>query len=262
MNNKDVQQINFSFDQYLNFVYNWTLINSLAFNPNLKQVISDDLYINCFDQSRLLELLRLYLYGCKNLNNFDEDIKNNLYFLIGYIAELDKTTDKYKKNDMINDMKILLNNTGNNNYDFIRNQIILRDFGNLNYNKNLKKLNKVSDDNLNEFKNIYYNSIGNDSVILSFLMLNNGKFYNDGYKEVFLTKEFYRSVNVFLNDHYCLFCNETDFLNKIDFCFNKIIEFVECSSDTVILNADLDEEFFDIAEVTKKLVKKVAKRFQ
>ena len=77
---------------------------------------------------------------CKALNIFDDDIKNNLYLLINHIAELDKKTDKYKKNEILNNMKIILNNMGTDNYDFIRNQIILRDFGNLNYKKNLKKI--------------------------------------------------------------------------------------------------------------------------
>ena len=43
MNDKDVKMISRSFDEYLNFVYNWNFINSLAFSSNIKKAVTADI---------------------------------------------------------------------------------------------------------------------------------------------------------------------------------------------------------------------------
>ncbi len=261
MNDKDVKMISRSFDEYLNFVYNWNFINSLAFSSNIKKAVTADIFSDCFEPSNILSFLPLYLLKCKALNIFDDDIKNNLYLLINHIAELDKKTDKYKKNEILNNMKIILNNMGTDNYDFIRNQIILRDFGNLNYKKNLKKINNISNDIIDDSKSTYYDSIENDYAMLKFLMLNKKDFCDKYYKDVFLTKNFYRSINSFISDYCLLFCSETDFLSKVNFSLDKLEEFTKYSNTTAILNSNIDYEFYNIVDTTGKLVKKIAKKF-
>jgi len=254
-NNKKI--IKLTFDQYLNCIYNLKLINSLIFSSNIDRSINKVINNESFSYFKILEFLSVYLPIYQEYNIFDDHIKNNLYFLINYFAENDLKTDKYKKTNMLNSLKILLNNINNNNYDFIRKQILLRDFGNLNYNKNLKKINNITTDVLDKYKYIYYSSIENDYATLNYLMINKDIFYNEFYKEVFLSKNFYRSINSFLNDNYILFCNETDFLSKVNFSLDKIGEFIINGSDFDISQANFDEEFFDIVNVTEKLVKKI-----
>lgn len=258
MDNKEIQ---LTLNEFIDMIYNYTLINSLVFSIDIEKFIHDNLKIDNFNTSILLKNFKNYLAINKDKNIFDDQIKDNCYFFINYISEIDNITEKSEKNSIINEMKINLNNTSYSNFDFLREQILLRDYGDSHYNRNKAKINKISDRILNDYKEIYYRSISNDFLVMSLLLIEEQKFYNEGYKLFLLCKDFYRSINYFIQNYNFLF-KSLDWLNRIKFVMNKDLRLLTNVDDVSNLEfeSEIDDEFLDIMEITQKLVKKIDKK--
>lgn len=255
MNNEEIE---LKFEDYINIIYNYTLINSLVFAVDIKEYIKNHLKIDNIDKSMLLKGLRSYLSINKNQNIFDNKIKDNFYFLIDYLSEQNCFIDSLEKNSIINDMKIMLNNISCDNLDFIRSQILLRDYGNLHYAWNKAKINKISDQVINRCKDSYYGSISNDFLVINLLLLEKQKFYNQDHKLFLLCTDFYRSINYFTQNYSILFQN-LDLVNRIKFIMSEDLKLLinEVSMDNPKIIQKADIEFLNIMGITQKLVKKL-----
>lgn len=262
MKNNNYEEIKITINDYIDIIYNYMLINSLVFTNNFDCNLIKILMNYNLKPSQLLNLISTYLQINKDSKIFDNNIKNNVYNLIGYIASLDDEIKPLEKNKMLNNMKILVNNMDNNNYDFIRSQILLRDYGNFNYKWNYHKLKRIPDYYLDELKNVYYNSIENDFNMLNFLLLDNEQFYNKKYELNLGYKQFYRSMNVFINNNSVLFYKDDDAINKIKFMMEKDINIILNDAYNSVFSEDYNNEFLDIIFVTEKLVKKLDRKLR
>lgn len=245
--NKEFQD---SFEQYVDNVYNYTFINSLIFSSNIRNYINE-LEIDKIDKSYLLDLSKDYLLENKTNNMFDDKLKQNFYLLIGYISENNNLVNNYEENSIINAIKITLNNLDNDNLEFLRKQILLRDYGSI-YKFNKFKLNRMLATDMTRLKEIYYKSITDDLAVLNMLRLGSSMFYNEAYKMYLLSKNFYRSTNYFMLKESRLFEN-CEYLNRLRFIKEQDLDLLVSGQYD---ENNIDSEFYDIASVNNRLIKK------
>lgn len=220
-------------------------INAIIFSDNINnrlKIIEN----NSVDKIFLLDLFYAYLQKNKDRNMFDEKLINNCYKLIDYLNQ--SNIDQLNK---INEMKIILNNDENYNLGFLRSQILLRDYGSSYYSFNRIRINKIPDSVISKLKEVYYLSIVYDLNFLNIFKYDEETFnkVNDMY---LLNKNFYRSLNYFIIKCGPFFKNQ-NYMNRIRFIIEKDLN--------LILNKmyDVDDEFFDIVNVTNHLIKKIDK---
>lgn len=247
MENEDKQ---ISFLQYVDNLYNDTLIKSLIFSSNIRNYISY-LELDYIDKSELLEIAYNCLLKNRTSNMFDEKIKANFYTLIRYILEDDNIVSNSDENTIINDIKIILNSLDNNNFSFLKAQVSSRDYGTI-YKFNNLKLKQLFKEDIFIIKNIYYQSITDDFAILNMLRINDSLFYNGNYKNYLLNKNFYRSINYFMVKENKLFEN-SEYLKRVKFIREKDLDILTSGQYE---ENNVDEEFYDIASVNNRLIKK------
>ena len=241
------------FDDSVNRIYDYTLIESLVFALDIKKYI-DKLGIENYNKKKLLCNFYEYLQANKDENIFDKKLKNNYYYLLDYINDNSTKSERLEQNEIIRDIKIALNNIGNDNLDFLKEQIILREYSIRFYNFNLFMINKISNQTILDYKDVYYESISNDFLFLD-LLLKDEKDFQDNYSKYLLNVNFYRSMNYFLAIYDWLF-QKSEILDRTKF----IIE-----NDSLLLknlqysSSEFDEELSMICNVTKKMVKKIEK---
>ena len=259
---KDKEEIFITFDQYCKFIYNYKLINSLIFSTNIDSYITNTLKIDQIESKSLLEGLKSYLEFNQGQNIFDEKNKENFYFLIDYLCNQNEFKNNENVIETINELKILLNRIQSyDNNDFVRSQIVLRDYGIMHYNWNFMKLKRIPDFVISIYKREYYESISNDIVVLNCLNSDDEKFYSEDYKKILLDKNFYRSINSLMIDNIVIFEHNSDFLNRINFILNKDLDILNSDCDTRDFTSnDIDDEFFEILNVTNKMIKKLSRK--
>lgn len=247
MENEDKQ---ISFLQYVDNLYNDTLIKSLIFSHNIGDYISY-LGVDDIDKSLLLEMVYNYLLKNRNSNIFDEKIKANFYTLITYIVEDSDMVRNVETNVTINDIKIILNSLDNNNLPFLKNQISLRDYGAI-YKFNNLKLKRLFKEDISIIKSTYYKSITDDFAILNMLRIDDSLFYDENYKKYLLNKNFYRSINYFMVKESKLFENP-EYLERIKFIRETDLDMLTSGQYD---ENNIDDEFYDIASINNRLIKK------
>lgn len=243
------------------FYYN-TLINSLVFSPNIK----NDLKINCsfFENNRdgflyMTECFGRYLEEHKAQNIFDGMVKNNIYEIANYLYEKFPyvgcntiNSDKLLLNDFLNAIKKYLN-VCSNNTDYIREQILMRDYGiKSKLSPYWSTLKKIADSDIELYKEEYYVSISRDILILNLLKESEENFYHNDYEAFLLNKDFYRSINYFMVKENKLFEN-SEYLKRVKFIREKDLDILTSGQYE---ENNVDEEFYDIASVNNRLIKK------
>ncbi len=243
-----------------NELYYDTLINSLAFSPNIK----NDLNVYCafFNNNRNVFLyfaqrLGIYLEKHKGKGIFDLKVKNNVYEIISYLySRFPYSTnnindrDKLLLNEFLNSIKVYLNCCSDNNLDFIREQILMRDYGSKSkLNPNWRVLKKVVDCDIELCKGEYYASISRDILIMNLLNESSDDFYNNDYEAFLLNKDFYRSINYFWLTSSEVHLNK-QYYERISFIINTNLDLLMSGSDDFA-----DEEFADIHNATHRLLK-------
>ena len=249
------------FEKYLDAIYDCTLINSLIFSFDIKNDINVRLkqFDNETCEQFIQELIKLVEHY-KNYEMFDKHIKNNIYDLMDYLLNVNNNLNKEKKCEYLNELKLILNNCSNDNTEFIRNQISIRDYG-LRYNKNKFKLRDVknaSDSTINSLKGLIYDSISYDIDILNLMESENHKEVYEKASMFFATKAFYRSLNYFLVTNQFIFFDSNKF-EKIKYVLDENIKKIYGIEDEIELEK-YDDEFFDIASISTKLVKKIERK--
>ena len=86
-----------------------------------------------------------------------------------------------------------------------------------------------------------------------------GDYIKERYKLFLLCKDFYRSINYFIQNYNFLF-KSLDWINRIKFVMNKDLRLLTNVDDVRNLEFEIDDEFLDIMEITQKLVKKIDKK--
>ena len=181
-------------NEFLEYFYEVT-INSLTFSNNIDEDLN--IYFKKFTNIEilnLLEQLKLFLEQKNNENIFDSFSKNNIYKMTTFFC------DKLGYKEDVNQVKIYLNNQTENNSDFLRQQILLRDYAasRLDNLKMYMRLQKTSDDIIFENKKEYYSSINYDMLFLMKLIMSDKDFYDFDYTANAFNKSFYRSLNYFI----------------------------------------------------------------
>lgn len=247
-------------------LYYDTLINSLVFSLNIK----DDLKLYCefFNNNRdaflyIFERLGIYIANNKTTQNkFDIITNNNFYEIILYLysnfpyeISNSKSTDRKVLNDFFNTVKIYLANCSDNNCDYIREQILIRDYALTGkFNFIWPKLKKTPDFIIEEYKGEYYKAISNDILVMNLLNESKENFYNNDYEAFLLNKDFYRSINYFILTSNNIALN-ADYLERISYIINNNLNALKNYDGSF----DLDDEFFDIHNATQHLLKKKIK---
>ena len=242
-----------SFNDYVNLIYDYTLIESLVFALDTKLYI-DKLGIDNLDKTKLLYNFQEYLQENKDENIFDDTLKNKYYYLLDYINDRSNKEERLVQNEIVRDIKIALNNIGNNNFDFLKEQILLREYSIRNYSYNWFVINRISNQTILENKEIYYDSISKDFLFLNLLLMDETEF-RDNYQKYLLNINFYRSMNYFLAIYNWLF-KKPEILDKA--------KFIIYNDELLIKNSkynsqEIDQNLSSILNVTKKMVKKVEK---
>lgn len=244
-------------NEFLEYFYKVT-INSLVFSNNIDEDLNT--YFKDFTTGEflyILNLLKMYLEQKNNQQDFDYFAKNNIYKMTTFFC------DKVQSNDDLNQIKIYLNNQSEDNSDFLRQQILLRDYATFKF-ANLKmyiNLQKISSDIILENKKEYYSSINYDMLFLISLMISDKDFYDFDYTANAFNKSFYRSLNYFS-------CVKPDILMNSK-NLERIKYVMDC--DTVNLEklsneyyGELSEDFYeyiDIRNVSIKKIRKFLKRY-
>lgn len=247
MENEDKQ---ISFLKYVDNLYNDTLIKSLIFSHDISDYISC-LSLDEIDKTVLLDITYNFLLKNRNSNMFDEKSKANFYSLIIYILEDYNIVNNSDENAIINNIKIILNSLDSNNLPFLKNQVSLRDYGTI-YKFNNLKLKQLFKEDIFIIKNIYYRSITDDFAILNMLRIDDSLFYDENYKKYLLNKNFYRSINYFMIKENKLFEN-SEYLKRVKFIREKDLDILTSGQYE---ENNVDEEFYDIASVNNRLIKK------
>lgn len=250
------------FENYLDAIYDCTMINSLIFSSNIINDIniriSDQLVSEDYEQF-LLELSNLVEHY-KDFEMFDDYIKNNIYVLVNYLLGKCDKLNIEKRYELLNKIKITLNNCSTNNTEFIRNQISIRNYG-LRYNKNsfrLRDVKNASSTTIDSLKGLIYDSISYDIDILNLMESENHKEVYEQANMFFATKAFYRSLNYFLVTNQFIFFDSNKF-EKIKYVLDENIKKIYGMEDEIELEK-YDDEFFDIASISTKLVKKIERK--
>ena len=254
-------KVRVSLDEYLKEIYVYTFLNSLMFSNKIETDLKNSLeiFIN-FD--KFLILLLDYIKNEKTKNIFDKLVKDNVFYLTDFL--LNKVNyDNTKKHEILNDIKITLNNCSDDNIDFIRSQIAMRDYGvnyNNKFNLNVLSIKSVSDDDIRTYKDIYYNSIFNDFIYMSIILLENRQFVNATKENWLFNKDFFRSTN-----YYLLNCKELFYkpncYNNLKYIITENLESLRNLTEQEI-DDRIDEEFADLANVSIKLVRKFERKLQ
>ncbi len=241
-------------------LYYDTLINSLVFSPN----IENDLNVYCaiFNNNRdiflyMVKRLGVYVEKYKGNGIFDPKVKNNiheivyyLYSKFPYLTDNKNDSDKLLLNEFMHSIKMYLNVCSNNNFNFIREQILMRDYGVKNkLNPNWYALKKVADSDIEIYKDEYYASISMDILIMNLLNESKEDFYNNDYDAFLLNKNFYRSVNYFWLTSSDVRLNK-EYYDRTAFIIKNNLDILSSDSDDFI-----DEEFFDIQNSSIRLLK-------
>lgn len=246
-------------EDYVAGVYENILIHSLIFMTDFKEFLAD-MEFDTEIFSIILQYLKNYLDYYQDKNIFDDVIKNNIYTLTEYADNLDTITDNNIKNSLINEIKLMLNNTNNeNNNNYLARQIILRDYGIFNNKLNNKiKVNKLLQENdINKLKEKYYHSISDDFGVIHLLTTDDDNF-DESYEGCILVSNFYRSINYFSVQFSRLF-NDKNFLERIKFIMKKNDEFIKKGNFD---NAYIDEQFYDLDRISKRVVKQFDRSFR
>lgn len=249
-------------------LYYDTLINSLIFSPD----INNDLKIYCSffkNNSKgylyMIERLEAYLNKYNNENIFDSNVKNNIYEIVNYVYSnfpymTDKSddNDRLLLNDFLNSVKRYLNNCSNNNTNYIREQILICDYGVKNkLNPYWRYFNQMSDDAIGMLKDEYYVSISKDILFINLLNESRDNFYHSDFENFTLDKDFYRSINyLWLTSSEFRLNNE--YYERINLMIRSNLELL-----TKLIKSDDfdDEEFIDIHNVSLKLLKIKIKKY-
>lgn len=244
------------FEGYVTGVYENILIHSLIFMTDFKEFLAD-MEFDTEIFSIILQYLKNYLYYYQDKNIFDDVIKNNIYTLTEYADNLDTITDNNIKNSIINEIKLILNSTNNeNNNNYLVRQIILRDYGIFNnkLNNKIKVNNLLQKNDINKLKEKYYRSISDDFGVIHLLTTDDDNF-NESYENCILVSNFYRSINYFSVQFSRLF-NDKNFLERVKFIMKKNDEFIKNGNFD---NAYIDEQFYDLDRISKRVVKQFDK---
>lgn len=253
MEKDNIEEYTMTFSEYVNNIYNYTVLNSIVFSTDIREFITEHLNMDRINEDALIDNMYNYLLDNKDDDMFDENIKENFYFLIDYLLKnMDKNKIK-QKNPMINEMKRMINNLHTNNLEYLREQILLREHAFINYNWNKLIINKISDSTILEYKDIYYNSISNDLFFLHLLLINDEQFYKE-YSKYLLHNDFYRSVNYFMSIYDILFTN-IEYLKRIQFI-------IEQNSILINKGENVDKDFIALEKISKKVVKKYEKSYR
>ena len=243
------------------FYYN-TLINSLVFSLNIK----NDLNIYCafFNNNRdiflyMVQRIGIYLEKCNSKGIFDSKVKNNIHEIANYLYEKfpyltneKNDSDKLLLNDFLNAIKKHLNVCLDSNCDYVREQILMRNYGVKNkLNPHWRGLKQISDDIIDTFKNEYYTSISKDILFINLLNEPRDNFYNSDYKNFTLDKDFYRSINYFWLTS-PEFRSNHKYYGRIKFMISSNLEMLT----DLFMSGDFDdEEFADIHNASLRLLK-------
>ena len=230
--------------------YNYAFINAILFTDDIKRRIKI-MEENKVDKDFLLNIFYNYLIKNKDREMFDIKLKNSCYTFIDYLCNNSSDKDRVNNIAKINEMKRIINNSDDYNLGFVRAQILMRDYGSSYYSLNRIKLNHVPDNYILQLKETYYYSIVYDLNFLNIFKFDNATF-NKVSGMYLLNKNFYRSLNYFILKAGCLFKNNY-YRDKIRFVIEQDLN--------VLINRqynenDVDEEFFDICNVTNRLIKK------
>lgn len=242
------------------FYYN-TLINSLVFSPNIKNDLK--IYCSFFENNRdgflyMTECFGRYLEGHKAQNIFDGMVKNNIYEIANYLYEKFPyvgcntiNSDKLLLNDFLNAIKKYLN-VCSNNTDYIREQILMRNYGvKSKFSPYWSTLKKIADSDIELYKEEYYVSISRDILILNLLKKSEENFYHNDYEAFLLNKDFYRSINYFLLTSSLI--KNTQYVDRINFIINNNLDLL---ADLIIKGDYDDEKFSDIHTASIRLLRK------
>lgn len=237
---------------FIDKVYIYTLIESLVFNIDIKKDIKQLIDITNIDKNILLKNLNEYLKINKDDNIFDDEIRKNYYYLIDYLVENSGFLEKKEQNSLVREMKITLNNLSLDNLEYLKEQILLREYALINYELNHLFINTIKKQTILNNKYIYYNSISKDFVFLQLLLMDDEEF-DKNYSDYLLNIDFYRSMNYFTSVYSDLFKN----LN----IFNRLKIIIE-NDEILLKTGKYDEQdtvkyFNSILNVTKKVVKKL-----
>lgn len=242
------------------FYYN-TLINSLVFSPNIKNDL--EIYCSFFKNNRdgflyMSKCFGIYLEAHKGQNIFDKMVKNNIYEITNYLCEDfpyivgdNVNSDKLLLNDFLNAIKKYLNACSNNT-DYIREQILMRDYGiKSKLSPYWYTLKNVADSDIELYKEEYYTSISRDILILNLLNEPEENFYRSDYEKFLLNKDFYRSINYFLLTSSLI--KNTQYVERINFIIKNNLDLL---ADLIIKGDYDDEDFSDIHIASIRLLRK------
>lgn len=245
-----------------NELYYDTLINSLAFSPNIKRDLN--IYCSFFNNNRdsflyMGKRFGNYLEKHKEQNIFDSRVKSNIYEIVNYLYEKFpyltnkiNDSDKLLLNGFLNSVKRYLNCCLDNNTDYIRKQILMRDYGvKSKLSPYWRYLGQISDNTIDTFKDKYYTSISKDILFINLLNEPRDSFYNSDYKDFTLDKGFYRSINYFWLTS-PEFRSNNEYYERIKFMISSNLELL---IDLIISGDFDDEEFADIHSASLRLLK-------
>lgn len=249
--------------QSSNFVdiYYKTLVHSLLFSISIENDL--DIYFKDLKREDYFNIIHYFqtYFSDDNPNliiNFE--IKNNMYKIIEYLTECFKDEsydDKVLINDSVNCIKRYLNQDFiDNTNDYLREQILLRDYGvkKSNFNITWQKLKFVPVEAIEYFKNEYFESISKDVVLFIYLLDDDNNFYNNDYNDILMSKNFYRTLNYLILTKKEIFQND-NYLKKILYIIEQNIKVLSKLSDEDI-QSDIDDEFLEIHNISNKLLKK------
>ena len=144
-------------------------------------------------------------------------------------------------------------NVCSNNTDYIREQILMRDYGvKSKFSPYWSTLKKIADSDIELYKEEYYVSISRDILILNLLKESEESFYHNDYEAFLLNKDFYRSINYFMVKENKLFEN-SEYLKRVKFIREKDLDILTSGQYE---ENNVDEEFYDIASANNRLIKK------
>ncbi len=250
-NDTFIEKYSMTFKEFVDNVLNYTFIDSMVFSTDIEEFVNEYLNLDKLNKDSLLNNVYKYLLQNKDDDIFDENIKGNIYFLIDYLLEKNDVVKIKQQNAMINEIKLLTNNSKLNNLKYLREQILLREHAFVNYHFNRFLINRVPAFTILEDKDVYYNSISNDFLTLDLLLMDDNSFYEE-YKKCLLQIDFYRSVNFFASVYELLF-KKKSYLERVKFI-------IEQNRSLINAGEPVDKGFIVLQKVTQKVVKKIERQ--
>ncbi len=244
-------------EEYNNNLYNTLLVKKAIFSESIEEFMKK-MIVSKEDETCQNFFIILSEFIKKYQNIYDYQVKNNVIDLAQFLLSNIKTIDRIEQINELNKIKSYLNNLDSQNYEFIKNEIAIREYGTkLKKDFILKILFKNhKEETLENIKPEIYKSICFDLDILALNSMEDEQFKQKTFANYVLKKDFFRSLNYLLVNHPRIF-NNKEFITRLFFVHyanNELIDNYNTEYEEIY--QEVDEEYFDLEKINLHLIRK------